>query len=72
MLGDQSLALDALRARGPTQNVFPIWRAALSDVRRQPGFEQLVKDLGLVDYWHTSGEWGEFCRETPGGTLSCK
>ena len=72
VLGDQSLALDALRARGPTQSVFPIWRAALSDVRRQPGFEQLVKDLGLVDYWRASGEWGEFCRDAGDGAVACR
>jgi hypothetical protein len=72
-LGDQALSLDALRAIGPTtQNLFPIWRPALSEVRRLPGFEELVRELGLVDYWRASGDWGEFCRETGGGGFTCR
>jgi TolB-like protein/DNA-binding winged helix-turn-helix (wHTH) protein len=71
-LGDQALALDALRATGPTQNLFVIWRPALSEVRRLPGFEEFVRELGLVDYWRASGDWGEFCRETGGGGFTCR
>src|SRR5262249_11190079 len=72
-LGDQTLALNALRALGQsTQSLFPIWRPALSEVRRLPGFEALVRDVGLVDYWRESGNWGEFCRETASGGLTCR
>jgi TolB-like protein/DNA-binding winged helix-turn-helix (wHTH) protein len=73
LLGDQALALDAIRVLGPTtQSLFTIWRPALSDVRRHPGFEQFVRDVGLVDYWRASGEWGDFCRQTPGGAVVCR
>ena len=73
LLGDQALALKALRTIGsPTQNLFPIWRPALSEVRRLPGFAALVRDVGLVDYWRASGNWGEFCRETVGGGVRCR
>ena len=71
-LGDQTLSLDALRALGPTTNLLTLWRPALREVRRQPGFERLVRDLGLVDYWRESGDWGEFCRETTDGELTCQ
>jgi TolB-like protein/DNA-binding winged helix-turn-helix (wHTH) protein len=73
LLGDQTLALNALRAVGATtQSLFPIWRPALSEVRRLPGFEEFVRDVGLVDYWRASGDWGEFCRETAGGGFTCR
>ncbi len=70
-LGDPVLALDALRAIGPTQNLHPIWRPALSDVRRLPEFDAFVQGLGLVDYWRSSGNWGEFCREMGGSGFTC-
>ncbi|MEJ1963806.1 MAG: winged helix-turn-helix domain-containing protein [Gammaproteobacteria bacterium] len=73
LLGDQALALKALRALGPTtQSLFPMWRPALSEVRRQPGFEEIVRDAGLVDYWRASGNWGEFCLENAGGGVTCR
>jgi hypothetical protein len=63
--GDTELALAALRRafvdlRGLTVgNIwFPIQRAT----RRLPAFKQLVRDLGLFDYWRKSGHWGDFAR----------
>jgi TolB-like protein/DNA-binding winged helix-turn-helix (wHTH) protein len=73
LLGDQALALDALRTLAPnTQSLFTVWRPALRDVRKLPGFEQLVRDLGLVDYWRSSGDWGDFCRAMVGGGVTCR
>ena len=66
-LGDEELALAALRQLGPTQNVHVLWRRTLREVRSSPKFADLVRDLGLADYWRASGDWGEFCRETTGG-----
>jgi tetratricopeptide (TPR) repeat protein len=70
--GDQALALAMLHALGPTQNLHALWRPALAEVRRQPGFEDVVQQLGLVDYWRSSGDWGEFCEGTPSGGFSCR
>ena len=72
-LGDQALSLDALRTYGPTtQNLHGFWRPILSEVRRRPGFDELVQDLGLADYWRSSGNWGEFCEEIGSGGLTCR
>jgi DNA-binding winged helix-turn-helix (wHTH) protein/Tfp pilus assembly protein PilF len=70
--GDQVLALDMLRALGPTQNLHALWRPALAEVRAQPGFEDVVERLGLAEYWRMSGNWGDFCREVPSGGFSCR
>jgi hypothetical protein len=69
--GDQMLALNMLGALGPTQNLHALWRPALGEVRRQPGFEDVIERLRLADYWRMSGNWGDFCREVPSGGLSC-
>jgi TolB-like protein/DNA-binding winged helix-turn-helix (wHTH) protein len=72
-LGDHALSLEALRAYAPTtQNLQGLWRPVLGEVRRQPGFDELVQDLGLVDYWRSSGVWGEFCEEIGSGGLMCR
>jgi TolB-like protein len=71
-LGDPKLALDALRAIGPTQNVFVIWQPAKKPMRRLPEFKDLVRELGLVDYWRTSGNWGEFCRPQGADDFECR
>jgi DNA-binding winged helix-turn-helix (wHTH) protein/Flp pilus assembly protein TadD len=70
--GDQTLAVQMLRALGPTQNLHALWRPALGEVRRQPAFEEVVEQLGLVDYWRLSGNWGEFCRGSPSGGFACQ
>ena len=48
-----------------------LWRSILKDTRRLPGFKNLVRDLGLVSYWRTSGKWGEFCRPLGDDDFEC-
>jgi len=63
--GDTDLALAGLRRAfvdlgGIT--VGNIWFPVQKETRRLPGFKQLVRDLGLYDYWRKSGHWGDFAR----------
>jgi TolB-like protein/Tfp pilus assembly protein PilF len=41
--------------------IWPIWRPIHKGMRRLPGFKDLVRDFGLVDYWRTTGKWSDFC-----------
>ena len=60
--GDPELSLHLLRdVPADPSMAFVLWRLILKDTRRLPGFKTLVRDLGLVDYWRASGDWGEFC-----------
>jgi hypothetical protein len=61
--GDPALSLQLLHSV-PTDasQTFVLWRPILKDMRRLPGFKDLVRDLGLVTYWRASGNWGDFCR----------
>jgi serine/threonine-protein kinase len=70
--GDPQLALDALRAIGPTQNVFVIWQPSRKTLRRLPEFKNLVREFGLLDYWRTSGNWSPFCRPLQADDFECR
>jgi adenylate cyclase len=41
---------------------FVLWWPSLRRARQTPGFKQLVRDLGVYDYWRASGNWGDFAR----------
>ena len=72
--GDPQLALEALRKsqRQPDlYSLWTMWRPLFKNVRRLPGFKQLVRDEGLVDYWRESGNWGDFCRPVGDDDFEC-
>jgi hypothetical protein len=63
--GDAELALTLDRAEffGQRGNAtVHLWHPLMGEVRRTDGFKSLVRELGLVDYWRASGNWGDFCR----------
>jgi TolB-like protein len=55
--GDTGLALDALR-RYPAPMGF--WKPVMKEVRRTPGFKDLVRQVGLEEYYREYG-WNDFC-----------
>jgi adenylate cyclase len=73
--GDIELALASLRratlhgSGGVT--VYTLWWPGIAAVRREPGFKRLVSDLGLVDYWRASGNWGDFARPLGADDFEC-
>jgi TolB-like protein len=74
---DEELALDALQALSRQGNIFEnwgfsLWRPLFRDVRGNPRFKTLVRDVGLVDYWRATGNWGEFCKPAGKDDFECK
>jgi TolB-like protein len=72
--GDSDLAVAALRRsvvdmRGPLVQI--LWFTELAEARRTPGFKDLVRDIGLVDYWRATGSWGDFCRPVGDDDFEC-
>jgi TolB-like protein len=72
--GDTELALAAARRalvdmRGLLVN--ELWFPDMAGVRRTDDFKELVRDLGLVDYWRATGNWGEFCRPVGADGFEC-
>ncbi len=54
--------------RSPTD--MPLWAPWYADTRRLPGFKDLVRDMGLVDYWREYG-WGDFCKPVGDTDFEC-
>jgi TolB-like protein len=67
---DADLALAALRRSyvdfGGT-NVGMLWRPYRNPIRSDPRFKDILRDLGLADYFRDSGNWGDYCRPISGG-----
>jgi TolB-like protein len=64
--GDSDLAFAAIR-RGLVEQkhgiAFPdLWFPNLAPLRRDSRFRDIVREVGLVDYWRKSGNWGDFAR----------
>src|SRR5688572_28781001 len=72
---DTDLTLAALRRSyvdyGGT-NIGMIWRPYRNPLRADPRFKDIVRDLGLVDYFRASGNWGDFCRPLVGDDFDCQ
>lgn len=70
--GDPELALEAMsyEARLTTVRFGALWLPVMSDVRRLPGFKQLVTDVNLVEYWRTYG-WADHCRPVGADDFEC-
>lgn len=72
-LGDAEGALEALRIERMTagfRGQVSLWSAVFHDVRKLPGFKQLVQDMGLVDEWRRS-DWSDYCKPVGKDDFDC-
>jgi TolB-like protein/tetratricopeptide (TPR) repeat protein len=73
--GDYGTALDSMRTEFQRPGfrwaaLWWIWDPGLSGVRKLPGFRQLMREAGLVDYWRKYG-WSDYCKPTAGDDFEC-
>jgi tetratricopeptide (TPR) repeat protein len=66
--GDADLALDALRS---APSPFMFWNRLMQDVRKLEGFKNLLREVGLVDYYREYG-WNDFCRPVGDDDFVCE
>ena len=64
---DVDVAIEALRhAFVESEHVLelrcPLWQSPFKQVRLDPRFKDIVRELGLVDYWRETGKWGDIAR----------
>ena len=71
--GDAELALKQFRdvIDNKALAMFLLWRPIQKGMRQLPGFKDLLRDFKLVDYWQSTGNWGDFCRPTGDGDFEC-
>jgi TolB-like protein len=72
--GDKDLALATLRRnlidlRGV--GLHEPWLPFETNLRADPRFKELLRDLGLVDYFRASGNWGDFCKPIGKDDFEC-
>jgi hypothetical protein len=68
---EQDLSLELLADVAPDMgHPGALWQPLFRQVRKLPGFEVLVRDLGFIDYWRTYG-WSDFCHPMSGGDFAC-
>jgi TolB-like protein/tetratricopeptide (TPR) repeat protein len=76
-LGDADLALAAMRSmwkgRSPSyEDYWELWLTPYSGMRSLPGFKELMREVGLVDYWRQTGDWGDVCRPVGDDDFECR
>jgi TolB-like protein/tetratricopeptide (TPR) repeat protein len=76
-LGDADLALAATRSgwkgRSPSYEAYwELWLTPYSGMRSLPGFKELMREVGLVDYWRQTGDWGDVCRPVGDDDFECR
>ncbi len=71
-LGDHEFALEAIahEARLTTVRYGALWYPIMAEVRKLPGFRQLVTDVNLVEYWRSYG-WSDHCRPVGADDFEC-
>jgi TolB-like protein len=75
-LGDAELSLAALRVtwKGRSPKYTQYWELFLTPyygMRSLPGYKELMREVGLVDYWQKSGDWGDICRPVGKDDFEC-
>jgi hypothetical protein len=74
--GDTTLTLEAFRQLARLEVPlwswgFVMWRPVHRQARRTDAFKDLLASMGLVDYWRSTGNWGDFCRPVGDGDFEC-
>jgi adenylate cyclase len=70
--GDPDFALEVAgyEARYVPARNYGLWMTYMSEVRKLPGFKQLMIDIGLVDYWREYG-WADLCQPVGATDFVC-
>jgi TolB-like protein/tetratricopeptide (TPR) repeat protein len=72
--GDKDLALVAFRramVELPTEDFTLLWNPYETGLRADPRFKDILRNLGLVDYFRKTGNWGDFCKPVGKDDFEC-
>jgi tetratricopeptide (TPR) repeat protein len=72
--GDRDVALVALRRQfidHKSAYYSYLWDPFETHLRADPRFKQILRDIGLVDYFRASGRWNDFCKPVGADDFEC-
>jgi len=72
--GDKDLALAALRdqyVQNSDVTLMFLWSPYVTGLRTDARFRQMLRDLGLANYYLSSGNWGDFCKPVGKDDFEC-
>jgi hypothetical protein len=72
--GDKDLALAALRKQYVDDSdvtIMFIWKPYVTGLRSDARFRQMLRDLGLANYYRASSNWGDFCKPLGKDDFEC-
>lgn len=77
--GERDLALAAVRKDALTPNVRSphrlgtvLWYPYKTGLRSDPRFKEIIREVGLADYWRKSGDWGDYCKPVGSDDFECR
>ena len=74
-LGEEALAVELMRFAFVEIDSFSgywfVWARTLREARRTDAFEDFLRDVGLVELWRETGEWGDFCEPLGENDFEC-
>jgi hypothetical protein len=70
--GDLEFALNAMERSVSLQTsyLFIYWAPVFHEVGQLPRFKELIKEIGLIEYWIKFG-WPDICRPLDNGDFVC-
>jgi adenylate cyclase len=70
--GDREFAMNAMERSVSLQasGLYYIWNPVMREVRQLARFKELVREIGLVDYWNRFG-WPDLCRPVGDDDFEC-
>jgi TolB-like protein/DNA-binding winged helix-turn-helix (wHTH) protein len=74
--GDPEYALEGLQDIAEGGGISLVasysWHPIFREMRRLEGFKDLILDIGLAEYWRTSGKWSDFCQAVGEDDFECR
>jgi adenylate cyclase len=69
---DLELAMEAMEEsiRITPENIYTFYFPLMKEFRQMPRFKELIKKVGLVDYWNKFG-WPDICHKLDNGDFEC-
>jgi TolB-like protein/class 3 adenylate cyclase/predicted Zn-dependent protease len=71
VLGDAELAFEKLLESEHIVLLSAVWHPIHRAIWLLPAFKTYVRDVGIYDYWRTSGEWPDLCRPVGDDDFEC-